>query len=82
MKNVLICLFVLSVVFLFVFVDFVNAARQVFSLELDDLSLSNSSVQFAIQDVNIAEANVPTKDDTFEEVRYSDSYSYTACNFL
>lgn len=49
--------------------DFVNAARQVFSLELDDLSLSNSSVQFAIQDVNIAEANVPTKDDTFEEMQ-------------
>ena len=52
----------------FVFLDFVNAARQVFSIQLDDHSLSDSAVQFAIQDVNNTEASVAAKNNTFEEV--------------
>ena len=54
-------------VLLFVFLDFVNAARQVFSIQLDDHSLSDSAVQFAIQDVNNT-ASVAAKNNTFEEV--------------
>ena len=45
-----------------------NAARQVFSIQLDDHSLSDSAVQFAIQDVNNTEASVAAKNNTFEEV--------------
>ena len=45
-----------------------NAARQVFSIQLDDHALSESAVQFAIQDVDNAEASVAAKDNTFEEV--------------
>lgn len=47
--------------------DFVNVARQVFALQLDDHSLSNSAFQFAIQDVNTA---APTPhSDTFEQIQ-------------
>lgn len=49
--------------------DFVNAARQVFSIQLDDHSLSDSAVQFAIQDVNNTEASVAAKNNTFEEMQ-------------
>ena len=43
-----------------------NVARHVFCLELDDHSLSNSAVQFAIQDVNTAA--VSAQKDAFEQV--------------
>lgn len=46
--------------------DFVNVARQVFSLQLHDHSLSSSAVQFAVQDVNAATATAEM--DSYEQV--------------
>ena len=45
--------------------DFVNVARQVFALQLNDHTLSTSAVQFAIQDVNAA---ATAESDNFEQV--------------
>jgi len=46
--------------------DFVNVARHVFALQLNDHSLSNSAVQFAIRD---AEAAATAESDTFEKMQ-------------
>ena len=53
--------------------DFVDVARQVFALKLNDHSLSTSAVQFAVQDVNsLPAASATPETDTFEQV--SDSF--------
>lgn len=74
----------ISSVVVFVFLDFVNAARQVFSIQLDDHSLSDSAVQFAIQDVNNTEASVAAKNNTFEEVGVHSHHwwSITTCDII
>ena len=59
-----------NVVVFFLRSDFVNVARQVFALQLNDHSLSTSAVQFAVQDVNTATtAAAAPETDTFEQVR-------------
>lgn len=53
----------------FLISDFINAARQVFALQLNDHTLSTSAVQFAVQDVNAAAAAAAAEKDSFEQVR-------------
>lgn len=51
--------------------DFVDVARQVFALQLNDHSLSTSAVQFAVQDVNsVPAASAAPETDTFEQMQH------------
>lgn len=43
------------------FTDFVNTARQVFAVKLNESHLNTSAFQFAIQDINAMERKVRTK---------------------